>query len=92
MEKTLTEYRNEIDEIDEQITALFCRRMKLCGEIGEWKKEHGMQVLDSAREEEKSECVSSLAGEPFAPYARKLFATVMECSRAYQNEKNGENT
>ena len=90
MEKTLSDYRNEIDGIDEQIVALFCRRMEICEQIGKWKLAHGVPVSDPGRENEKLERVSSLAGERFAPYAREVCEKIMECSRAHQETLSGE--
>ena len=47
----LDDYREEIDRIDEQIIELFGRRMEVARRIGEYKKENGLNILDSAREE-----------------------------------------
>ena len=54
----LDDYREEIDRIDEQIIELFGRRMEVARRIGEYKKENGLNILDSAREEEKLKKVS----------------------------------
>jgi len=43
--------RKEIDEIDEQLVKLFEKRMELAKKIGDIKKEKGIRVLDSHREE-----------------------------------------
>ena len=32
--------RKEIDGIDTQLTDLFVRRMRLCAQVGQYKKEH----------------------------------------------------
>ena len=42
----LEQYRQEIDELDEQLVRLFLRRMEVTGKVGEYKLAHGMQVLD----------------------------------------------
>ena len=44
--------RAEIDEIDAQMAALFCRRMEAVKQVAAYKRKHGMVVLDAAREEE----------------------------------------
>ena len=46
----LEQYRQEIDELDEQLVRLFLRRMEVTGKVGEYKLAHGMQVLDRGRE------------------------------------------
>mgnify|MGYP002226178161 CR=1 FL=1 len=46
----LEQYRQEIDELDEQLVRLFLRRMEVTGKVGEYKLAHGMQVLDRERE------------------------------------------
>lgn len=46
----LTELRQEIDQIDAQMTQLFRRRMAVTQQVGEYKRAHGMKVLDPERE------------------------------------------
>lgn len=41
--------RRQIDEIDEQLLSLLARRMRISREIGTYKKEHNMPVLQSGR-------------------------------------------
>lgn len=41
--------REQIDEIDEQILSLLSKRMRISQEIGTYKKEHNMPVLQSGR-------------------------------------------
>ena len=45
----LQELRSKIDEIDAQLTRLFEARMDVAAEIGAWKRENHMPVLDTAR-------------------------------------------
>ncbi len=47
----LEEYRKQIDEIDENIENLLDKRLKLCKEIGDYKKENNLEVLDQNRED-----------------------------------------
>lgn len=49
----LSEYRKELDIIDEEILTLFTKRMKLSSEIAEYKRENSLPVLDLRREKEK---------------------------------------
>ena len=41
--------RKQIDELDNQLMELLAKRMKVCREIGEYKKEHNMTVLQTSR-------------------------------------------
>ena len=43
------ELRNQIDELDNQLMDLLAKRMRVCREIGQYKKEHNMTVLQPVR-------------------------------------------
>lgn len=45
----ITSLRNQIDEIDEQLISLLAKRMNISVKIGEYKKEHNIPILQSAR-------------------------------------------
>lgn len=47
--RDLSELRCRIDQLDEQLLDLLARRMKVSAEIGSYKKEHGMPVLQPGR-------------------------------------------
>ena len=47
---TLAGLRRQLDDVDEQMTALLARRLTLAGEIGRIKAAQGLPVLDEARE------------------------------------------
>ena len=80
----LTDYRLKIDEIDGELVRLFKERMDVACQIALYKKEHGLPVLDAAREKEKLAAISEKAGEELQPYVQKLFSTLFELSRTYQ--------
>ncbi len=86
MELDLQEIRKELDAIDSQIIDLFSRRMRLVKDVAEYKKEHGLPVLDAAREETILNRVSEKAGESLAPYARRVYEAMFAVSREYQAE------
>ena len=50
--ENLTELRAEIDKLDDQLLELLTRRMRISREIGQYKKEHDMPVLQTQRYEE----------------------------------------
>jgi 3-dehydroquinate dehydratase-2 len=76
--KELTQLREKIDKIDEEILRLFNERMDIAFQIGEYKKEHGLAVFDPVREQEKLSAIND-------PYAHKLFLTLFELSRECQS-------
>ncbi|MDR2809393.1 MAG: bifunctional 3-deoxy-7-phosphoheptulonate synthase/chorismate mutase type II [Tannerellaceae bacterium] len=47
--ENLSELRRQIDHIDEQLLELLSKRMRISREIGVYKKEHNMPVLQSPR-------------------------------------------
>ncbi|SDK46437.1 chorismate mutase [Alkalibacterium thalassium] len=47
----LDQCREEIDLIDQQLTALFEKRMETVLKVGEYKKAHDLPILDAGREE-----------------------------------------
>ena len=49
----LADFRNQIDEIDQELMALFRRRMETVEQIAAYKEQHGLPVYDPQREEEK---------------------------------------
>jgi len=46
---TLSTLRSQIDEIDSQLVDLLGKRMRISREIGQYKKEHGMNIIQSNR-------------------------------------------
>ena len=45
----LHQLRGQIDELDNQIMELLAKRLRICREIGQYKKEHNMTILQSSR-------------------------------------------
>ena len=43
------ELRKQIDELDNQLMELLAKRMRVCREIGQYKREHNMTVLQASR-------------------------------------------
>lgn len=84
-ELNLDTLRNQIDDIDTQITDLFKKRMETSLDIARYKKENGIAVLNDRREKEVLHKVSEQIGEPLDGYARMLFNTLFDASRSYQN-------
>ena len=45
----IRELRKQIDELDNDLMNLLAKRMRVCREIGQYKKEHNMTVLQTNR-------------------------------------------
>lgn len=80
----LNELRKEINDIDSEIVRLFQRRMEVAANVAEYKKEHSLPVLDAARERELLSRIADMAGEELGGYAKTLYRTMMDVSKAYQ--------
>lgn len=52
MSQELSDFRSEIDALDEKIVELINKRLQVCLEVGNFKSLHGIAVRDSKREEE----------------------------------------
>ena len=87
MEQSLESLREDINKTDEQIVELFRHRMSVSSSVAEYKRAHGLPVLDAARERALLSKISELAGEEFDIYARTLYNTMLDVSRAYQYSK-----
>lgn len=85
----LTELRNQIDTIDDQLVDLFVQRMEVAAKIAGVKKEKSLPVFVPAREREKLADVAKKAGPGMEDYTRTLYSVLFELSRAYQNQLNG---
>ena len=79
----LTDMRNEIDEIDDQLTALLERRMNCSLKVAEIKRSEGLPVYHPGRELSIFEKVKAKS-EKYGDYFVELYRLHMECSRAVQ--------
>ena len=84
----MNELRTQIDTVDEQIVDLFRRRMALCADIAQCKKQEKLPVYDPERERKVLQRVSDLAGEELEDYTRVLFSTLFDLSRSYQTRQS----
>ena len=82
----ITELRNEIDRIDDQLVKLFVERMEVSERIGAYKKANNLPVFDPGRERAKLQEVAAMAGSGMENYTRTLYATLFELSRSYQSQ------
>ena len=84
MTNQLETLRQEIDSVDEQIFKLFKRRIMVAKQIGTYKKEHGLSVLDSSREDTKRDQVKASVSNELEPYALELLEVLMKAAKTVQ--------
>lgn len=84
----IQELRREIDGIDAQLLPLFCQRMEIAAQVADYKKQNGLPIYVPGREREILDRVAAQAGENMADYAKILYNTLFELSRAYQGSRN----
>lgn len=82
---SLDEARREINEVDKQMAELFTRRMVAAETIVSYKAEHGLPILDKAREEQVVERNAALIDDPtIREYYVTYIRNTMAVSRSYQ--------
>ena len=84
---SLSEIRERIDKIDDQLTALFVERMNLAAEVAEEKKKCGLPVYSPKREREILSKVQSQMPDNIAIYAKRT--TLFDVSSSYQSRLIG---
>ena len=88
MPNQLETLRKEIDSIDAQIFALFEQRLTVAKQIGAYKQEHGLSVLDSSREDAKKDQVKVSVSPELTPYALELLEVLMKAAKAVQESSH----
>ena len=86
----LNELRLQIDQIDDQLVALFGERMEVAAKIADCKKQNGTPIYVPARERAKLQDVANKAGPEMANFTRVLYSMLFELSRSYQSKRSRE--
>ena len=82
------ELRKQIDELDNNLMDLLAKRMRVCREIGQYKKEHNMTILQTGRYNEildKRGAQGSLCGMD-SDFVKEIFEHIHEESVRQQME------
>lgn len=87
---SLQEYRAELDRLDSELTRLFARRMEVSAQVSQYKREHGMRVLDVMREVSMFERIESDMPRSLGGYGTALYSEILALSRARQQRLGGE--
>lgn len=82
----LKDCRLLLDQIDGEILRLFARRMEIARQIGEYKRQNGLPVLDEARERQKLASVAAQCPPEVRAEGTELFEKLMELSRREQEK------
>ncbi|MBR4559432.1 MAG: chorismate mutase [Fibrobacter sp.] len=78
----IEDWRNQIDELNDELIALLNKRATYATEIGKLKKQQGLPVFDATREQAVLEKVSSLTKGPLTPESIKnIFQVIMQETR-----------
>lgn len=91
--ESLTLLRQEIDNLDNELLEILGKRMRVCREIGQYKKEHGMKVVQGARYSDMMKQREALAQEMGMgdEFIRRIYAAVHEESVRQQIEMFNKN-
>jgi chorismate mutase/prephenate dehydratase len=84
MDKKILELRGSIDQVDEEIVALFERRMKITKEIGDYKREHNLAIYDAGREQSIVRAATARVPDDLRGEATLLMRSLMALAREYQ--------
>ncbi len=79
----LSDIRNKIDDLDNELLELFLKRMELSKEVAEYKSLHSMPILNKGREREILRDMTGKSGN-MSMYTHRLFNVLFELGRTYQ--------
>lgn len=83
--KDLAQCRKEIDEIDQKLMELFEQRMNVAKDVVTYKKAHGMEIFQPAREQEVIEKNRNrVKNDDLKDYGAKFIQAMMDISKDYQ--------
>ena len=86
----IKDLRQEIDTIDNELVALFERRMRTASAIADYKRANGLPVSDKGRERAVINKVTSAVSDEFSEYTRVLYQTIFDVSCSYQRSINSK--
>ena len=81
----IEDWRDEIDQIDEQLVRLLNERSKCAIELGRIKRERGLAIYSPDREKQVIQHVTNVNGGPLdAAAVRRLFERIIDESRSIE--------
>ncbi len=83
--KTIENYRNEIDEIDNELIKLFEKRMDILRLVAQYKKENNIDIFNQSRENEVlKKSLENIENKDYEKYAIEYMKKIMELSKKFQ--------
>jgi monofunctional chorismate mutase len=77
--------REQIDDIDAQIVKLLCDRFSVVKNVAEYKKAHGVEILQKSRETEVLDKIAGNVNEwEYKRYILEIYAAVLKTSKDFQ--------
>lgn len=83
----ISDLRNKIDKIDEQILSLFIERMDVCRDVAEFKRVNNLPVMQGNREEQLLERIEGMSPDDLKDGSRVLFSEIMDISKCIQHRE-----
>ena len=83
----LEEIRKRINELNDEMLALFIERMHLSEAVADYKQEHHLPILDKTRERQILADMIAKGGAEYETYVYQFFSTLMNLSKARQSER-----
>jgi chorismate mutase len=92
VDERIEELRREIDRIDDEILKWVALRLERVLAVGDYKREHDLELYDPERERRILERIASRAPAPLDPQSvRRVFERLIdESRRAEQKRMRGE--
>lgn len=84
MNSDLSAFREQMNAINLEMSALFVKRMQLSKQIAVVKQRSGLPTEDRVREQEILESVLANVPDDLKPYTITYFQTLFELSKSYQ--------
>ena len=83
----LQDFRNKIDEIDDNIVKLLLERFAVVKNVAKYKKEHGLEIEQKKREAEVLKKISEkINSQEYTEYILEIYKTVLETSKKSQSK------
>ena len=80
-------YRKEIDEIDKELIKLYERRLNISYDIGKYKVENNIPILNKEREEEIiKKNLNGISQSDKKEYIERFLIFIMDESKKYQSK------
>lgn len=80
----LDEIKQQLDELDGQMSRLFTRRMELAIDLAKTRAAKGLAPVDTAGQREAKQRFQQTAGEGLGGYAGVVYSTLQDVAQSYQ--------